>query len=83
MTESRIDLAHAVALGSIDDEDQLALHDVLDDENPAAVAGFRAEVLRTRDALAALAELTATPPPPGSRARLLAAVAAEAASSQN
>ncbi|WP_040794628.1 RskA family anti-sigma factor [Nocardia higoensis] len=77
MTEARIDLAHAVALGSIDDEDQHALHEALDDENPAARAGFRTEVLRTQDALAALAEITATAPPPGLRARLLAAIAAE------
>ncbi|WP_067861396.1 RskA family anti-sigma factor [Nocardia shimofusensis] len=77
MTDARIDLAHAVALGSIDDADQHALHEVLDDEDPASRAGFRAEVLRTRDALAALAEVTATAPPPALRARLLAAVAAE------
>lgn len=80
MTEARIDLAHAVALGSIDDEDQHALHEALDDENPAARAGFRTEVLRTQDAMAALAEVTATAPPPGLRARLLAAVAAEGTS---
>lgn len=77
MTEARIDLAHAVALGSIDDEDQHALHEALDDEDPAARAGFRTEVLRTQDALAALAEVTATAAPAGLRARLLAAVAAE------
>lgn len=76
MTDARIDLAHAVALGSIDDEDQHALHEALDDEDPAATAGFRTEVLRTQDALAALAQVTATAPPPGLRARLLAAVAA-------
>ncbi|MGN2641539.1 RskA family anti-sigma factor [Nocardia takedensis] len=71
MSEARIDLAHAVALGSIDDEDQHAVQDLLDSDDPA----FGAEVRRTRAALAALAEATATEPPAELRGRLLAAVA--------
>ncbi|WP_280506624.1 hypothetical protein [Nocardia farcinica] len=38
---------------------------------------FHTEVQQSADALTALAELTATAPPPALRARLLAAIAAE------
>ncbi|WP_280487529.1 RskA family anti-sigma factor [Nocardia farcinica] len=77
MTDSRIDLAHAVALGSIDDEDQDEVQQLLDSAGPEVRAAFHTEVQQSADALTALAELTATAPPPALRARLLAAIAAE------
>ncbi|WP_280494053.1 RskA family anti-sigma factor [Nocardia farcinica] len=77
MTDSRIDLAHAVALGSIDDEDQDEVQQLLDSAGPEVRAAFPTEVQQSADALTALAELTATAPPPALRARLLAAIAAE------
>ncbi|MBH0777515.1 RskA family anti-sigma factor [Nocardia bovistercoris] len=75
MNEARIDLAHAVALGSIGDEDHHAVQELLDSEDPAMRAEFVAEVRRTGEALSALAQATATPPPTELRGRLLAAIA--------
>ncbi|WP_280228832.1 RskA family anti-sigma factor [Nocardia cyriacigeorgica] len=66
MNESQIDLAHTVALGSIDDEDHQAVQELLDSEDPARRAEFITEVHFTREALGALAG----PPggePPGAR----------------
>ncbi|WP_425299536.1 RskA family anti-sigma factor [Nocardia cyriacigeorgica] len=60
MNERQIDLAHTVALGSIDDEDHQAVQELLDSEDPARRAEFIAEVHLTREALGALAA-----PPPG------------------
>ncbi|WP_069163674.1 RskA family anti-sigma factor [Nocardia altamirensis] len=77
MNERQVDLAHTVALGSIDDVDRHEVQELLDTEDPALRTGFRSEVQRTEDALATLAELTATPPPAGLRTRLLAAIAAD------
>lgn len=74
MDEPGLDLAHTVALGSIDDEDHEALAAVL---GTAAGEEFLAEVRNSRAALAELAELTATAPPPGLRARLLDAITPE------
>lgn len=74
MDEPSLDLAHTVALGSIDDEDHDAVRALL--ARPAGEE-FLAEVTRTREALGALAEITAAAPPPGLRARLLAEIAAE------
>ncbi|GAB2670287.1 RskA family anti-sigma factor [Nocardia goodfellowii] len=76
MNEGQVDLAHAVALGSIDDEDHSSVQELLDSEDPALRAAFRAEVQQTSDALAALAEVTATAPPPSLRARLLTSISA-------
>ncbi|MEV6140253.1 hypothetical protein AB0L63_30275 [Nocardia sp. NPDC051990] len=77
MNEARIDLAHAVALGSIDDEEHTAVQEVLDGEDPALRAEFMTEVKQTKEVLAALAEAMAAQPPAALRARLLAAIAAE------
>lgn len=77
MHESQIDLAHTVALGSIDDEDNHAVQETLDDADPAQRAEFIDEIQQTREALAALATATAATPPAGLRARLLAAINAE------
>ncbi|MFI6363373.1 hypothetical protein ACIBG0_11560 [Nocardia sp. NPDC050630] len=77
MNEARIDLAHAVALGSIDDEDHNAVQEVLDGEDPALHAEFVTEVQQTAEVLATLAEATAAEPPAALRTRLLAAIAAE------
>ncbi|WP_216914576.1 RskA family anti-sigma factor [Nocardia noduli] len=77
MNEVRIDLAHAVALGSIDDEDHHAVRELLDNEDPALRAAFLAEVRQTKDALSALAEIASTQPPVALRDRLLAAIADE------
>jgi hypothetical protein len=77
MNEARIDLAHAVALGSIDDEDHYALQEVLDGEDPALRAEFMAEVQETKEVLAALAVATAVEPPAALRGRVLAAISAE------
>ncbi|MEV6273815.1 hypothetical protein [Nocardia sp. NPDC051832] len=76
MTEGQIDLAHAVALGSIDDEDHNSVQDLLDTEDPALRTAFIADVHETSDALAALAEVTATTPPAALRDRILASVSA-------
>ncbi|MGY4101442.1 RskA family anti-sigma factor [Nocardia sp. R16R-3T] len=77
MDDARIDLAHAVALGSIDDEDHNAVREVLDGEDPALHAEFMTEVQQTKEVLAVLAEATAARPPVALRAGLLAAIAAE------
>ncbi|WP_245676933.1 hypothetical protein OHB26_06340 [Nocardia sp. NBC_01503] len=79
MNESQIDLAHTVALGSIGDEDQRAVREILDTDDPVLRADFTQEVQHTREALALLATVAATPPPPALRDRLLAAVAADQA----
>ncbi|WP_194817444.1 hypothetical protein [Nocardia sp. XZ_19_385] len=76
MTEGQIDLAHAVALGSIDDEDHNSVQELLDSEDPALRAAFIADVHETSDVLAALAEVTATAPPASLREKLLASVSA-------
>ncbi|MBF6212472.1 hypothetical protein IU433_18680 [Nocardia puris] len=77
MNEGQVDLAHTVALGSIDDEDHHAVQELLDGEDPVLRAVFLAEVQQTKDALCTLSAVTATAPPPALRARLLAAIAAE------
>ncbi|WP_174188769.1 RskA family anti-sigma factor [Nocardia barduliensis] len=77
MNERQIDLAHTVALGSIDDEDHQEVQELLDNEDPALRAEFVREVRDTKEALAVLATATAATPPPSLRARLLAAIAAE------
>ncbi|WP_280361726.1 RskA family anti-sigma factor [Nocardia wallacei] len=77
MNESQIDLAHAVALGSIGDEDRRAVHDVLDSGDAALRADFDSEVQQTREALTVFASASATPPPATLRTRLLAAIAAD------
>ncbi|MBF6192992.1 hypothetical protein U3653_16530 [Nocardia sp. CDC186] len=77
MNERRIDLAHTVALGSIDDEDRQEIQELLDSEDPVLRAEFIQEVRDTKEALAVLATATAVTPPPSLRARLLAAIAAE------
>lgn len=79
MNESQIDLAHSVALGSIGDEDQRAVRDLLDTDDSVLRASFTQEVQHTRDALAQYATAAATPPPPALRDRILAAVAADQA----
>ncbi|WP_432277906.1 RskA family anti-sigma factor [Nocardia cyriacigeorgica] len=63
MNERQIDLAHTVALGSIDDEDHQAVQELLDSEDPARRAEFITEVHLTREALSALAAATAVQPP--------------------
>ncbi|MFE3545458.1 hypothetical protein ACFXK0_21050 [Nocardia sp. NPDC059177] len=77
MNEAQIDLAHTVALGLIDDEDHHAIQTIIDTDDPALCTEFLREVRDTRGTLALLAELTAAPPPPSLRTRLLAALAAE------
>ncbi|MGK8520501.1 RskA family anti-sigma factor [Nocardia asteroides] len=77
MNERQIDLAHTVALGSIDDEDHQEVQDLLDSEDPVLRAEFIQEVRDTKEALAVLATATAATPPRSLRARLLAAIAAE------
>uniref|UniRef100_UPI002458E92F RskA family anti-sigma factor n=2 Tax=Nocardia cyriacigeorgica TaxID=135487 RepID=UPI002458E92F len=77
MNERQIDLAHTVALGSIDDEDHQAVQELLDSEDPARRAEFITEVHLTREALGALAAATAVQPPAALRGRLLTAIAAE------
>ncbi|MCC3326875.1 RskA family anti-sigma factor [Nocardia abscessus] len=77
MNERQIDLAHTVALGSIDDEDHREVQELLDNEDPVLRAEFVREVRDTKEALSALAAATAATPPPSLRARLLAAIAAE------
>ncbi|WP_330252352.1 hypothetical protein OG874_40760 [Nocardia sp. NBC_00565] len=78
MYQARIDLAHAVAFGSIDDEDHNAIQEVLEGEDPALRAEFLTEVRQTKEVLSALAAATAAQPPAALRERLLAAIAAEA-----
>ncbi|MEU1547854.1 MULTISPECIES: RskA family anti-sigma factor [Nocardia] len=77
MNERQIDLAHTVALGSIDDEDHQEVQELFDSEDPVLRAEFIREVRDTKEALSALATATAAAPPPALRARLLAAIAAE------
>ncbi|MEV6561895.1 hypothetical protein AB0M22_39675 [Nocardia sp. NPDC051756] len=77
MNERQVDLAHTVALGSIDDVDHHEVQDLLDTEDPALRAEFMREIRQTREALATLASATATPPPATLRSQLLAAIAAE------
>ncbi|UFS95505.1 RskA family anti-sigma factor [Nocardia huaxiensis] len=79
MNESQIDLAHTVALGSIGDEDQRAVQDILDTDDPVLRADFTQEVQQTREALALAASVVATEPPPALRDRLLAAIATDPA----
>ncbi|WP_280451231.1 RskA family anti-sigma factor, partial [Nocardia cyriacigeorgica] len=67
MNERQIDLAHTVALGSIDDEDHQAVQELLDSEDPARRAEFIAEVHLTREALGALAAPPAVKPPAAQR----------------
>jgi hypothetical protein len=77
MNDAQIDLAHTVALGSIDDEDHRAVQELFDSEDPALCVEFIAEVHETKEALAALAEATAVQPPASLRGRLLTAIATE------
>ncbi|MEU4342619.1 hypothetical protein AB0H00_15345 [Nocardia sp. NPDC023852] len=77
MNEYQIDLAHTVALGSIDDEDHHEVQKLLDSEDPVLRAAFSQEVRDTKEALSLLAAATAATPSPALRARLLAAIAAE------
>ncbi|MFI1915151.1 hypothetical protein [Nocardia sp. NPDC020380] len=79
MNESQIDLAHCVALGSIGDEDQRAVQELLDTGDPVLRADFTQEVQQTREALALCASSVAAAPPPALRDRILAAVAADQA----
>ncbi|WP_227984218.1 RskA family anti-sigma factor [Nocardia spumae] len=75
MNESQIDLAHTVALGSIGDEDQRAVQDLLDSGDPVLRADFDTEVQLTREALSLFASASAVQPPAALRAGLLAAIA--------
>lgn len=75
MNDRRIDLAHAVALGLIDDEDHHAIQNLIDD--PAQHAEFVREVRYTRAVLAEIGSTTPVTPPPELRTRLLAAIAEE------
>ncbi|WP_063051512.1 RskA family anti-sigma factor [Nocardia arthritidis] len=77
MNERQIDLAHTVALGSIDDEDHQEVQELFDSEDPVLRAEFIREVRDTKEALSVLATAAAAAPPPALRARLLAAIAAE------
>lgn len=77
MNERQIDLAHTVALGSIDDEEHHEVQELLDSEDPALRAEFIREVQSTRETLATLADATAAPPPAALRDRLLAIIAAQ------
>ena len=77
MNESQIDLAHAVALGSIGDEDQRAVRELLDRGDEALRADFDREVQTTREALIVFASASAAPAPAALRDRLLAAIADE------
>ncbi|APB01462.1 RskA family anti-sigma factor [Nocardia seriolae] len=79
MNESQIDLAHTVALGSIGDEDQRAVAEILDTDDSVLRAAFTQEVQQTREALALAATAAATTPPPALRDRLLAAIATDQA----
>ncbi|MFE3256049.1 hypothetical protein ACFXPS_11855 [Nocardia sp. NPDC059091] len=79
MNESQIDLAHTVALGSIGDEDQRAVADLLDTDDAVLRAAFTQEVQQTREAIMLAASAVAVPPPPALRDRLLAAIATDQA----
>ncbi|MBB5914707.1 hypothetical protein BJY24_003574 [Nocardia transvalensis] len=75
MNDSQIDLAHAVALGSIGDEDQRAVRELLDSGDETLRADFTREVQSTREALTVFASAPAEQPPASLRDRLLAAIA--------
>ncbi|GGK56897.1 RskA family anti-sigma factor [Nocardia camponoti] len=75
MTDALVDLAHAVALGSIDDEDHHAVAELINSPDTLLRTEFQREVDRTHAALAQLTPEVA--PPPRLRAALLAAIAAE------
>ena len=75
MNESQIDLAHMVALGSIGDEDQRAVREILDGDDPALRADFNTEVQLNRQALTLFASASATPPPAALRDRVLDLIA--------
>ncbi len=77
MNESQIDLAHMVALGSIGDEDQRAVREILDGDDPALRADFNTEVQLNRQALTLFASASATPPPASLRDRVLNLIAAQ------
>ncbi|WP_040774590.1 RskA family anti-sigma factor [Nocardia pneumoniae] len=77
MNERQIDLAHAVALGSIADEDRHEVQELLDSEDPVLRAEFAEQVRITKKALSAFAAAAAVTPPPSLRARLLAAISAQ------
>lgn len=77
MPESWIDLAHTVALGSIDDEDLSTVQQLLDSADPVERTEFLMLIQQTREALAALAVATAVAPPARLRDRLLEAISAE------
>ncbi len=79
MNESQINLAHTVALGSIGDEDQRAIQELLDSGDPGLRADFDTQVQRTREALTLFASAPAIRPPATLRTRLLEAIAAPAA----
>jgi hypothetical protein len=79
MNESQIDLAHAVALGSIGDEDQRAVREILEGNDPVLRADFNKEVQLTKQALTLFASASATPPPASLREGLLARIAEEPA----
>ncbi|WP_405489388.1 RskA family anti-sigma factor [Nocardia sp. NBC_00511] len=81
MNESQIDLAHTVALGSIGDEDQRAVAELLNTDDPVLRAAFTQEVQQTREALAVAASAVGVLPPPALRDRLLAAIATDPAPS--
>jgi hypothetical protein len=76
MNESQIDLAHMVALGSIGDEDQRAVREIADGDDPALRADFNTEVQLNRQALTLFASASATPPPASLRDRVLDMIAA-------
>ncbi|MBY8857985.1 hypothetical protein K7711_15980 [Nocardia sp. CA2R105] len=77
MNESQIDLAHMVALGSIGDEDQRAVREIADGDDPVLRADFNTEVQLNRQALTLFASASATPPPASLRDRVLDMIAAE------
>lgn len=74
---NRIDLAHTVALGSIDDEDLPVVQQLLDSADPVERTEFLMLIQQTREALAALAAATAVAPPARLRDRLMEAISAE------
>ncbi|MQY19015.1 RskA family anti-sigma factor [Nocardia macrotermitis] len=76
MNESQIDLAHMVALGSIGDEDQRAVREIAEADDPALRADFDTEVQLNRQALTLFASASATPPPASLRDRVLDMIAA-------
>ncbi|GAA5067588.1 hypothetical protein [Nocardia callitridis] len=77
MNERQVDLAHAVALGPIDDEDHLQVQELLDTEDPVLRTIFLEDIRQTKAALSALSATSAVTPPTSLRTRILEAVAAE------